>query len=119
MVWEKTTPHHLIARVNSFPHAANVFKYETGKVSVVKEKAYSTDGHAAIMHPEVRRTQWPHAIRRIVFRVLFRPGSVGNDKRTACQRKLSRCSSAYLRHGQQFHGRRGRSVALAAEHPMK
>jgi hypothetical protein len=39
---------HIIARVNGFTHVATAFDYKTGKVSVVKEKAYSTGKRAAV-----------------------------------------------------------------------
>ena len=39
---------HIIARVNGFTHVATSFDYKTGKVSVVKEKAYSTGERAAV-----------------------------------------------------------------------
>lgn len=39
---------HIIARVNGFTHVATAFDYKTGKVSVVKEKAYSTGERAAV-----------------------------------------------------------------------
>jgi len=39
---------HIIARVNGFTHVATAFDYKTGKVSVAKEKAYSTGDHAAV-----------------------------------------------------------------------
>jgi len=39
---------HIIARVNGFTHVATVFDYKTGKVSVVKEKAYSKGDRAAV-----------------------------------------------------------------------
>ncbi|HLZ20197.1 MAG TPA: GGGtGRT protein [Smithellaceae bacterium] len=39
---------HIIARVNGFTHVATAFDYKTGKVSVVKEKAYSTGDRAAV-----------------------------------------------------------------------
>ena len=38
----------IIARVNGFTHVATAFDYKTGKVSVVKEKAYSTGKRAAV-----------------------------------------------------------------------
>ena len=39
---------HIIARINGFTHVATAFDYKTGKVSVVKEKAYSTGERAAV-----------------------------------------------------------------------
>lgn len=39
---------HIIARVNGFTHVATAFDYKTGKVSVVKEKAYSKGERAAV-----------------------------------------------------------------------
>ena len=39
---------HIIARVNGFTHVATAFDYKTGKVSVAKEKAYSTGERAAV-----------------------------------------------------------------------
>lgn len=39
---------HIIARVNGFTHVATAFDYKTGKVSVVKEKAYSKGDRAAV-----------------------------------------------------------------------
>jgi hypothetical protein len=39
---------HIIARVNGFTHVATAFDYKTGKVAVVKEKAYSTGERAAV-----------------------------------------------------------------------
>ena len=39
---------HIIARINGFTHVATAFDYETGKISVVKEKAYSTGKRAAV-----------------------------------------------------------------------
>ena len=39
---------HIIARVNGFTHVTTAFDYKTGKVSVVKEKAYSTGKRAAV-----------------------------------------------------------------------
>ncbi len=39
---------HIIARVNGFTHVATAFDYKTGKVSVAKEKAYSTGDRAAV-----------------------------------------------------------------------
>ncbi|MEN6358879.1 MAG: GGGtGRT protein [Smithella sp.] len=39
---------HIIARVNLFTHVATAFDYKTGKVAVVKEKAYSTGERAAV-----------------------------------------------------------------------
>jgi len=39
---------HIIARVNGFTHVATAFDYKTGKVSVIKEKAYSTGERAAV-----------------------------------------------------------------------
>ena len=39
---------HIIARVNGFTHVATAFDYKTGKVSVVKEKAYSAGERAAV-----------------------------------------------------------------------
>ncbi|PKN83510.1 MAG: GGGtGRT protein [Deltaproteobacteria bacterium HGW-Deltaproteobacteria-1] len=39
---------HIIARVNGFTHVATAFDYKTGKVSVVREKAYSTGERAAV-----------------------------------------------------------------------
>ena len=39
---------HIIARMNGFTHVATAFDYKTGKVSVVKEKAYSTGERAAV-----------------------------------------------------------------------
>lgn len=39
---------HIIARVNGFTHVATAFDYKTGKISVVKEKAYSTGERAAV-----------------------------------------------------------------------
>ena len=38
----------IIARVNGFTHVATAFDYKTGKVSVIKEKAYSTGERAAV-----------------------------------------------------------------------
>ena len=39
---------HIIARINGFTHVATAFDYKAGKVSVVKEKAYSTGERAAV-----------------------------------------------------------------------
>ena len=39
---------HIIARVNGFTHVATAFDYKAGKVSVTKEKAYSTGERAAV-----------------------------------------------------------------------
>ena len=39
---------HIIARVNGFTHVATAFDYKTGRVSVIKEKAYSTGERAAV-----------------------------------------------------------------------
>jgi hypothetical protein len=39
---------HIIARVKGFTHVATAFDYKTGKVSVVKEKAYSAGKQAAV-----------------------------------------------------------------------
>ncbi|HAJ25676.1 MAG TPA: GGGtGRT protein, partial [Syntrophus sp. (in: bacteria)] len=39
---------HIIARINGFTHVATAFDYQTGKVSVAKEKAYSTGDRAAV-----------------------------------------------------------------------
>jgi hypothetical protein len=39
---------HIIARVNGFTHVATAFDYKTGKITVVKEKAYSTGERAAV-----------------------------------------------------------------------
>jgi hypothetical protein len=39
---------HIIARVKGFTHVATAFDYKTGKVSIVKEKAYSTGKSAAV-----------------------------------------------------------------------
>jgi len=39
---------HIIARVNGFTHVATAFDYKTGKVSVAKEKAYSTGERSAV-----------------------------------------------------------------------
>jgi hypothetical protein len=39
---------HIIARVNGFTHVATAFDYKTGKLSVVKEKAYSQGERAAV-----------------------------------------------------------------------
>jgi hypothetical protein len=39
---------HIIARINGFTHVATAFDYKTGKVSVVKEKSYSTGDRAAV-----------------------------------------------------------------------
>jgi len=39
---------HIIARINGFTHVATAFDYKTGKVSVAKEKAYSTGERAAV-----------------------------------------------------------------------
>jgi len=39
---------HIIARVNGFTHVATAFDYKTGKVSVAREKAYSTGDRAAV-----------------------------------------------------------------------
>ncbi|MEN6507944.1 MAG: GGGtGRT protein [Smithella sp.] len=39
---------HIIARVNGFTHVATAFDYKTGKVSVIKEKAYSVGERAAV-----------------------------------------------------------------------
>jgi hypothetical protein len=39
---------HIIARVNGFTHVATAFDYKKGKVSVVKEKAYSKGKRAAV-----------------------------------------------------------------------
>ncbi|MHB8137703.1 MAG: GGGtGRT protein [Smithellaceae bacterium] len=39
---------HIIARVNGFTHVATAFDYKKGKVSVVKEKAYSAGERAAV-----------------------------------------------------------------------
>jgi hypothetical protein len=39
---------HIIARINGFTHVATAFDYKTGKVSVAKEKAYSTGDRAAV-----------------------------------------------------------------------
>ena len=39
---------HIIARVKGFTHVATAFDYKTGKISVVKEKAYSTGKQAAV-----------------------------------------------------------------------
>jgi hypothetical protein len=38
----------IIARVNGFTHVATAFDYATGKLSITKEKAYSTGGRAAV-----------------------------------------------------------------------
>lgn len=38
----------IIARINGFTHVATAFDYKTGKVSVIKEKAYSTGKRAAV-----------------------------------------------------------------------
>ena len=39
---------YIIARINGFTHVATAFDYKTGKVSVAKEKAYSTGDRAAV-----------------------------------------------------------------------
>jgi hypothetical protein len=39
---------HIIARINGFTHVATAFDYQTGKVSVAMEKAYSTGDRAAV-----------------------------------------------------------------------
>ena len=39
---------HIIARVNGFTHVATAFDYKTGKISIVKEKAYSKGDRAAV-----------------------------------------------------------------------
>ncbi|MBP7341702.1 MAG: GGGtGRT protein [Smithellaceae bacterium] len=39
---------HIIARINGFTHVATAFDYKTGKVSVAREKAYSTGDRAAV-----------------------------------------------------------------------